>query len=70
MIKKYRKLKGITQDELAEKMEMSTRQIQRLENGHNEPSLKTLKKLMDYLNIPDEVILKYLHNEKEATYHR
>ncbi len=60
MIKKYRKKLGITQEKLAELIDISPRQLQRIENGSSETSLKTLKKLIEVLNISDEDIVKYI----------
>lgn len=60
MIKKYRKKLGITQEKLAELLDISPRQLQRIENGSSETSLKTLKKLIKVLDISDEVIVEFL----------
>ncbi|MCB0540285.1 MAG: helix-turn-helix transcriptional regulator, partial [Bacteroidetes bacterium] len=37
-----RKLKGLSQEELAEKAQVNLRTIQRIENGENKPREKTL----------------------------
>lgn len=60
MLKKYRKKLGITQEKLAELLDISPRQLQRIENGSSETSLKTLKKLIKVLDISDEVIVEFL----------
>ncbi len=60
MIKEYRKKKKITQEKLAELLDISPRQLQRIENGSSETSLKTLKKLIKALDISDEDIVKFL----------
>ena len=60
MIKKYRKMNNLTQEKLAELLDISPRQLQRIETGKTETSLKTLKKLIKILNISDEDILKYI----------
>ncbi len=60
MIKKYRKMYNLTQEKLAELLDISPRQLQRIETGKTETSLKTLKKLIKILNISDEDILKYI----------
>lgn len=64
MIGKYRLLRGLTQEELAEKLNISWRQVQRIETGKCTPSLKTFKKLIKVLNISDKDILDYLKQEK------
>lgn len=60
MIKEYRKKKKITQEKLAELLDISPRQLQRIENGSSETSLKTLKKIIKVLDISDEDIVKFL----------
>lgn len=60
MIKEYRKKKKITQEKLAELLDISPRQLQRIENGSSETSLKTLKKLIKVLGISDEDIVEFL----------
>ena len=60
MIKKYRELRGLTQEELAEIMNISTRQLQRIENGENELTLKNFKQLVKVLKINDKDILEYI----------
>jgi len=60
MLKMYRKKMGYTQEELAEILDMSWRQLQRIENGKSKPSLLTLKKLVIVLNISDDDLAKYI----------
>lgn len=60
MIKEYRKKLGLTQEQLAELLDISPRQLQRIETGKNDTSLKTLKKLIKILDISNEDIIKYL----------
>ena len=60
MIKKYRLLRNMTQEELAEKVDLTPRQIQRIENGTSRPSLKTLKLIIEILEITDEDIVKLI----------
>ncbi len=50
-IRKYRKLRGLTQEQLAELAELDTKHITRLESGKHIPNAKTLKKLADALNV-------------------
>ncbi len=65
MIKKYRLLNGFTQEQLAEKLEISTRQLQRLEKGSNVPSFWTLQKLVFILHIPDNELANYIKMQKK-----
>jgi len=49
-----RMIKGLTQEELAEKATLNLRTIQRIENAENEPRGKTLKLICDALEISSE----------------
>lgn len=60
MFKEYRKKRNLTQEELAEVLQISTRQVQRIENSESIPSLKLLKKIITILNINDNDIIKYI----------
>ncbi|OGK19006.1 hypothetical protein A3D80_03530 [Candidatus Roizmanbacteria bacterium RIFCSPHIGHO2_02_FULL_40_13b] len=50
-IQKLRKQTGMTQEELAEKVRLSTKYIQFIETAHRIPSLKALYRLATALNI-------------------
>lgn len=63
MIKKYRLLNKLTQEQLAEKIDISTRHLQRLEYNEENTTVKTLKKIVNALNIPDEEILNYIKDK-------
>lgn len=53
-----RKNRGMTQEQLAEKAELSNIYISHIENSRSIPSLETLMKLCNALDItPDEVLL-------------
>ncbi len=60
MIKDYRIKNGFSQEELAEKIDISWRHLQRLEHNESKTTVKTLKKLIKVLKVSDEDILKYL----------
>ncbi len=60
MFKEYRKKRGYTQEYLAELLQMSWRQVQRIENETSIPTLETFKKLVKILNINDKDIIKYI----------
>jgi transcriptional regulator with XRE-family HTH domain len=60
MIRENRIKNGLTQEELAEKLDISWRHMQRLEYNEENTTVKTLKKVINVLNIPDEEILEYL----------
>lgn len=50
-IKEYRKKSGLTQAELAEKIDIGTKQVSRIEIAEFYPSLSTFFKIVDVLNI-------------------
>ena len=50
-IKTYRIAKGLTQEDLAEKVELSREYIVRVESGHKRISLKKLFEIADTLEI-------------------
>lgn len=53
-----RKKQHMTQEQLAEKTELSIVYISHIENSHSIPSLETLMKLCEVLNVtPDELLL-------------
>lgn len=60
MLKEYRIKKNITQEELAELLNITPRQVQRIESGESRPSLKTLKLLIEILEISDEDVVKII----------
>lgn len=60
MIKEQRIKKGYTQEELAELINISPRQIQRIEKEEEKTKIETLKKIIKILEIPDKEIIKYL----------
>lgn len=62
MIKECRTLKCMTQEELAEKIGISTRQLQRIEENEEKTRIQTLKKIIKILDICDEAIIKFMKN--------
>ncbi|WP_301109839.1 helix-turn-helix transcriptional regulator [Sporosarcina sp.] len=51
-IKKYRKIQGVTQEEMSKHLDISRAALSRIETGSYLPSAKTMQKVSDYLNIP------------------
>ncbi len=66
MIKEYRLLNKLTQEELAEKLGISWRHLQRLEHNEENTTVKTLKKIVKVLNIPDKEVIKYINNNNKT----
>ena len=66
MIKEYRQKNGFSQEELAEKIDISWIHLQRLEHNESKTTVKTLKKLIKVLKISDKDILDYLKNNANS----
>lgn len=62
-IKKYRKIKGITQKELSEKIDISRSFMSQIESGISKPSEENLKKIADCLGVKIEQLT--IDNEYE-----
>ena len=60
IIKNYRNKRGYTQEELAEMIDISSRQLQRIENGVSITKITTLKKVINVLKIDDKDIVKMI----------
>ncbi len=60
MFKEYRKKLNLTQEALADKADLNTRTIQRIENEEEIPSLETLSKLVNALEIKDKDLIEYI----------
>ena len=57
IIRKYRIKRKYTQEELAELLDITTRQLQRIENGESITKISTLKKVINLLKIEDKDII-------------
>ena len=68
MIKENRIKNNYTQERLSEILGISTRQLQRIEKNEAETRIKTLKKIIDVLKIPDDEIIEYFHREQREIY--
>lgn len=62
MFEKYRKKAGLTQEQVAEKTNISWRQLQRIEKGISIPTLETLAKLVNVLKISANDVLSYIND--------
>ena len=60
MIKQYRLAHHLSQEELAEEIGISWRQLQRLEYNEENTRISTFKKIVKALNVSDEEIIKFI----------
>lgn len=60
MVKEQRILKKKTQEELAEILDMTPRQIQRIEQNEERTRIVTLKRIIKALDITDKEIIKFM----------
>ena len=60
MIRENREKLSLTQEQLAEKLDISVRHLQRLEYYEDNTTVTTLKKIIKVLRIPDGEIIDYL----------
>lgn len=63
MIREFREKKHYTQEQLAELVEITPRQMQRIECEEEKTKISTLKKIINVLDIPDEEIIKYIRKQ-------
>ena len=59
-VRYYRKLKGMTQEELAHEAEMERSYVSDLERGTRNPSVRALGRLAEALEVEPHVLLKPL----------
>ncbi len=64
-LEELRKQKGIKQEELAAKLEISRQTIGSLENGRYNPSIQLAFKIARYFNMSIEEIFIYEEGEEE-----
>ena len=60
MIREYRIKKNYTQEQLAEMINISPRQLQRIEKNEDKTKIETIRKIIKILEIPDIEILNYI----------
>ena len=64
-IKELRKIKGFTQEELAEKMEIDQRNLSKIECGNNFITAETLSKILSSLDIEPAELFAFKHLQEE-----
>lgn len=65
-IKNIRKIRGISQGELAEIVKISPSSLSQIENGVKRPTAKNLKKICDALRVPEALIQLYTLDESDV----
>lgn len=60
MIKENRIKRKYTQEELAELINISARQLQRIEKNEENTKIETLKKIIKILQIPEKEIIEFI----------
>ncbi len=60
-IKRFRKKRGLTQEQLAEKIDISSRNLSNIEVGGSFPKTETLENLLNALNISTEELFANDH---------
>lgn len=60
MIKENRIKRKYTQEELAELINISPRQLQRIEKNEEKTKIETLKKIIKILQIPEREIIEFI----------
>ena len=63
VVNKLRTYKSVTQEELAEKVQVSRQTIIAIEKGNYTPSILLAIKLANFFNIPVEKIFKISHEK-------
>ena len=62
MIKEKKKSLGLTQEQMADKLNISLRQYVRIDNEEDLPRRDILNKLIDILNLSDNEIGQYIRS--------
>lgn len=61
-VRRYRKLKGMTQEELAHEAGMERSYVSDLERGQRNPSVRALGRLAEALNVQPSLLLSEVPN--------
>ncbi|BCS55620.1 helix-turn-helix domain-containing protein [Geobacter sp. SVR] len=64
-IKELRKRRGLTQEQLAEKVDLATRYISLIEVGRSSPSLETIENIANTLEVELKDLFDYMHLDPE-----
>lgn len=66
LIKRLRKSSGMSQTELARRLNISYQQVQKYENGTSELTVRRLRQVAEVLDVPVDVLLRGLHYAGEG----
>ena len=66
-VKRLRKMRGYTQEKFAELIDITPRNLNRIESGENFVTAETLDKILTTLNVSADILFSYEHlkDEKE-----
>jgi transcriptional regulator with XRE-family HTH domain len=67
-VRRYRKQLGLTVTELAERAELSSGMLSKIEHGNISPSLATLRALSIALNVPVTALFRQFEEQRDATF--
>ena len=62
ILRRVRSAKGLSQEDLAVRLEISRSHIGRLETGEKQPSLKMLFRIADALEVPASALIAEMEN--------
>lgn len=64
-IKRLRKFRGYTQEKFASLIDITPRNLNRIESGENFVTSETLDKILKALNVPADILFSYEHLKDE-----
>ena len=64
-VKRLRKMRGFTQEQFAEIIDITPRNLCRIESGENFVTAETLDKILNALNIPADILFTYEHLKED-----
>lgn len=66
-IRELRKARGLTQEQLAELVEVEQKHVSRLELGKSYPTIERLEKIAEALNVPLKDFFDFMHLDSPDT---
>ncbi|MBO6180655.1 helix-turn-helix transcriptional regulator [bacterium] len=65
-VKRLRKMRGYTQEQFAEMIDITPRNLNRIESGENFVTSETLDKIILSLNVPSDILFSFEHLKGET----